>query len=301
MKMEKKSFIAKDGKVIAYKEWGCENPKGLLQISHGMAESTVRYEEFAEFMAKNGFLVFADDHRGHGETDGRSGYADGDMFFDTLSDMAELSSIYKKAYPNLKLVLFGHSFGSFLTQAYIERYNNLVDGFVVGGSAYMKGVQVLAGKTVASINCLFGKRKKPAKFIAKLSFGAYNKKYKDGTTFISSLKEECEKYDANPDCGFILSNGFYKSMFSAFKTLYTRTATQKIDKEKPVLLISGKADPVGDYGRSVEKLYDFYLNKVGVKSVKLVLFDVARHEYLNDVSKDAARKEILDFCLCVSA
>ena len=294
--MEKKSFIAKDGKVIRYKEWKCENPKAMLQISHGMSESTARYEEFAEFMAEKGFLVFADDHRGHGETDNCSGYTEGDMFFDTLSDIAELSMIYKKTYPNLKLVLFGHSYGSFLTQAYIERYNELADGFIVGGSAYMKGVQVVAGKFVACLNCLFGKRKKPAKLIAKLSFGTYNKKYTDGTMFISSVKEECDKYLSNPYCNFILSNGFYNSMFSAFKTLYCKKNAVKIDKNKPILLISGREDPVGDFGRSVEKLYDFYQIKACVKSVKTVIFDGVRHEYLNDISKEDARKEILDFC-----
>ena len=252
--MEKKSFIAKDGKVIKYKEWSCENPKALLQISHGMAESTVRYEKFAEFMAENGFLVFADDHRGHGETDNCSGYTDGDMFFDTLSDIAELSSIYKKAYPNLKLILFGHSYGSFLTQAYIEHYGELADGFIVGGSGYMKGAQVVAGKIVAGFNCLIGKKKKPANLIAKLSFEAYKKKYKDGTHFISSIKEECDKYDSNPDCNFVLSNGFYKSMFSAFKTLYIKKNREKIAADKPILLISGKDDPVGNYGKAVYKL-----------------------------------------------
>jgi len=295
--MEKKSFIAKDGKVIKYKEWSCKNPKALLQISHGMAESTVRYEKFAEFMAENGFLVFADDHRGHGETDNSSGYADGDMFFDTLSDIAELSSIYKKAYPNLKLILFGHSYGSFLTQAYIENYGELADGFIVGGSAYMKGGPILAGKVVAGLNCLLGKKKKPAKLIAKLSFEAYKKKYKDGTTFISSIKEECDDYDNNPDCNFVLSNGFYKSMFSAFKTLYTKKNRQKINVDKPILLISGKDDPVGSYGKAVVKLYNFYINKVGVKSVEMVLYDGVRHEYLNDISREDAKKEILEFCL----
>ncbi|MDY6367429.1 MAG: alpha/beta fold hydrolase [Clostridia bacterium] len=297
--MENKTFTAKDGKVIHYKEWACENPKAMLQISHGMAESTVRYEQFAEFMSENGFLVFADDHRGHGKTDGCSGYSDGDMFFDTLSDIAELSSIYKKAHPNLKLILFGHSYGSFLTQAYIERYGDLADGFIVGGSAYMKGMQVIAGRIVAKLNCLLGKSKNPAKFIAKLSFGSYNKNYKDGTTFVSSVKEECDAYANNPECDFVLSYGFYKSMFCAFKRLYGKKVTANIDKNKPILLISGKADPVGGYGKLVDKLYDFYLNKAGVKSVEKVLYDGVRHEYLNDVSKEAAKNEILEFCLSV--
>ena len=294
--MVKKTFVAKDGKVIHYKEWTLDNPKGLLQISHGMAESTSRYEEFAQFMANNGYLVFADDHRGHGETDNSSGYVEGDMFYDTLSDISELTLMYKKAYPNLKVVLFGHSYGSFLTQAYIENYGEYADGFIVGGSAYMKGVQVTGGKVIAILNCLFGKGKKQAKLIAKLSFGTYNKKYNDGTTFISSVKEECERYENNPDCNFILSNAFYKSMFCAFKDLYGKVATLKINSGKPILLISGKDDPVGNYGRLVEKLYRFYKEKAKVKSVEKVLYDKVRHEYLNDISKEDAKNKILNFC-----
>ena len=294
--MEKKSFIAKDGKEIKYKEWRPENPKALLQISHGLSESTVRYEEFAEFMAGNGFLVFADDHRGHGDTDNCSGYCDGDMFFDTLSDLAELSRKYKAEYPDLKLILFGHSFGSFLTQAYIENYGELADGFIVGGSAFMKGLKITAGKFVASFNCLFGKKKKPAKLITDLSFEVYNRKYKDGTTIISSVKEECDKYIANPHCGFPMSNGFYKSMFTAFGTLYKKKSIEKIDVDKPILLISGRDDPVGEFGTSVKKLYRFYADKVGVKAVEMVLYDGVRHEYLNDTSRIKAREKILDFC-----
>ncbi|MBQ9485904.1 MAG: alpha/beta hydrolase [Clostridia bacterium] len=293
--MEKKTFIATDGKEIRYREWKAENPKGLLQISHGMAESLARYEKFAEFMSENGFIVVGDDHRGHGETDGCSGYADGDMFRDTLKDVAQLSQIYKKAYPNLKLVLFGHSFGSFIAQAYIEEYGAFADGFIVGGSAYMNGFAVISGRLVAKTGCFFGKKKKPAKLIAKLSFGAYNKKYKDGTSFISSVKEECDAYNDCKDCGFILSYAFYKSMFCAFKRLYRYKSLAQIDVNKPIFLISGAEDSVGGCGKLVDKLYNTY-KKIGVKDVGLKLYDGVRHEYLNDVSRDAARADILDFC-----
>ena len=78
--------------------------------------------------------------------------------------------------------------------------------------------------------------------------------------------------------------------FGAFKTLYTKNAAQKIDVNKPILLLSGKDDPVGDYGKSVEKLYDFYVNNVGVKTIKKVFYDGVRHEYLNDISREKAKK-----------
>ena len=71
---------------------------------------------------------------------------------------------------------------------------------------------------------------------------------------------------------------------------------QKIDVELPLLLISGKDDPVGDMGKSVDRLFEFYVNKVGVKSVDTVLYEGVRHEYFNDTSKQKAFEKVLEFC-----
>ena len=292
--MEIKTFTAKDGKTVYYREWTAENPKGLVQISHGMAEGIVRYESLAEFFRDNGYTVFGDDHRAHGKTDGNSGYSDGDIFNDTLSDMATLSDIFKERYKGLKLVLFGHSYGSFLTQAFMEKYSDKADGYILCGSAFMKNFAVFSGGIVAKLGCLFGKSKKPAELIAKLSFGAYNSKYKDGTAFISSIKEECDKYYACPDCGFVLSYAFYRSMFSALPKMYSAKSAHGINADKPLFILSGKEDPVGGYGKLTRKLADFY-RKAGVKNLSVVLYDGVRHECLNDVSREKAKADLLAF------
>ena len=297
--MEKLTFTAKDGKTIHYRLWRSSAPKGLLQISHGMAESPLRYDEFAEFMAKNGYVVFADDHRAHGDTDGCSGYSDGDVYSLTLSDMAELNGIMREKYKGLKLVFFGHSYGSFLAQGFLEEYGALCDGFIIGGSAYMSGFEVIGGDMIASLNCALGRAEKPAKILAKMSFDSYNKKYSDGTIFISSVKEECDSYLKNPECGFILSFAFYKFMFKAFKRLYKKENYSKIDVTKKLLIISGADDPVGGYSKNTKKLYDFYTSTVKMTDVTIKLYSGVRHEYLNDVSKNEARADVLAFCRSV--
>ena len=175
--MTEKTFVSYDGKKVGYREWRPENPTGLVQIAHGMAESTVRYDDFAEYLKGRGFLVFGDDHRGHGLTDpGKTGYCEGEMFEDTLKDMATLTKIYKEEYPDLPFFIFGHSYGSFLTQAYIERYPDNACGAVLCGSAYLHNASSFFANVVASANCLFGKKNRPAKLIEKLSFRIYNKK-----------------------------------------------------------------------------------------------------------------------------
>ena len=293
--MDIKSFKSFDGKEIFFAEWLPKGePKGILQISHGMAEGIARYEKFAEFIAENGYVVIGDDHRAHGRTDeGRTGYCDGDIFNDTLKDLDILGRTYKEKY-RLPLVIFGHSYGSFLTQRYIELYGENVEGAVIGGSAYMKDITVPAGKVISTISCLLGNGKKTAKLLKKASFDVYNKKCEYGT-FISSIQEECDIYNAHPDCNFDLSNAFYKYFFRGLSQLYKKKNYSQIDTEKPVLLISGKDDPVGGYGKLVEKLEDFYRVKVGVKNVTAVIYDGVRHEYLNDISREDAYKTILGF------
>lgn len=292
----KLTFTAYDGKTITYREWLCENPKGIIQISHGMAESGDRYTAFAEFMNERGFIVVADDHRGHGETDpGRTGYSEGDMWNGTLKDLAALNKIYREKYPELPYVIFGHSYGSFLTQAYIERYPDNPCGAVLCGSAYLHDISSFAGKVVAGFNCLIGRKNKKAEFIAKLSFGAYNKKCPEGTTFISSIKEECDKYDSFPDCNYTLSYNFYRSFFKNLAKNYKKKYYKNINADNPILIVSGQDDPVGGYGKLVDKLYDFYKHKVGVERVEKVLYPGVRHELLNDTSREDAYKKIGDF------
>lgn len=286
-------FTSIDGKQIFYREWSCENPKGLVQIVHGMAESTDRYNDIAEYLNQNGYVVFGDDHRGHGKTDNCSGYSKGNMFFKTLSDVSILGSLMKNKY-KLPLVILGHSYGSFLTQAYLERYPDKVAGAIIGGSAMMDGAIISAGKMVADLAYIMGRKKKPAKLLASMSFGSYNKQFSEGT-FISSVKEECEKYDVHPDCGFTLSNNFYRYFFKGLKTLYREENYKRINKETPLLLISGGNDPVGENGKSVDKLFDFYTQTVGVQSVEKIIYEGVRHEYFNDTSKEKAFNAVKEF------
>ena len=69
--MKERVIESFDGNKICCYLWdNVKNPIGVVQIFHGMAEHATRYDEFAKFLNKNGYIVFADDHRGHGKTAG---------------------------------------------------------------------------------------------------------------------------------------------------------------------------------------------------------------------------------------
>ncbi len=288
--MELTSF---DGKKIFVYEWlEAESPKGVVQIVHGMTEHAARYTAFARFLNEYGFLVVADDHRGHGKTDPATlGYAAGDMFADTVRDEAEIAAFYRKKYPALKYFVFGFSYGSFLTQSFISKYGGLIDGAVIAGSNHKKDFEVYLGAVVSSLKG----EKKPAKLIEKLSFGAYSKQFEDGQ-WLSADGDNNAAYEADPLCGFTCSNRFYRDFFKGLKSLYTKKYIVGLKKDLPLLLASGEKDPVGEMGKGVRRLYRFYTEKAGMTNVRLVLFANSRHEFLNEKTDRAEKwQTVLDF------
>ncbi|MCJ7689514.1 MAG: alpha/beta hydrolase, partial [Clostridiaceae bacterium] len=110
--------------------------KGIVQIAHGMAETAARYQGFANALTNEGFIVYANDHRGHGKTAGKVANL-GDLGEDGFNSMVEnmhgLNKIIQEENSNLPIFLFGHSMGSFLTQKYICLYGSGLKGAILSG------------------------------------------------------------------------------------------------------------------------------------------------------------------------
>lgn len=273
-------FTSYDKKQIYVREWTkVSEPVGVIQIAHGMNEYTGRYEKFAAYFNKLGYIVVGDDHRGHGETDGDTlGYAEGDMFADTVKDMAGIAKFYREKYAGLKYVLFGFSYGSFLTQAFVRKYARFLDGAIIAGSSRQNAAAVCAGKAFAGLGGVCKGKDAPARFVNKTVFGGYSKKFKDGE-WLSTDADNNERYHADPYCEFVCSNNFFASFFKGLSGLYKKGESAPADL--PILLISGKDDPVGDMGKGVERLAKYY-KEAGVRDVSVHLIEGSRHEFLNE-------------------
>lgn len=276
------------------------NPKAVVQIIHGMAEHINRYDFYAEFLNNNGFVVVGMDTRGHGKTAseglGLGIVTEGDSFADTVSDQILLSKYIKEKY-NLPLIIFGHSFGSFLSQSYIERASDLIEGVVLCGSAKQKGIDISIGRIVAKLQCAIYGKDKPAKFITKMAFGGYDRKFKYDkiqNAWICSNKDSVEKYNADEMCGVTASLGFFKSMFCGVKDLYEECNLDNIKKSLNVYIISGDKDPVGGYGKKVKKLFEAY-EETGIENVKIKLYPNKRHELINEDIRDEVLFDTLKF------
>lgn len=287
------TFIkGKDGVDIFLNIWNnVSNPKGVVQIFHGMAEHSNRYDDFACFLNQKGYIVYANDHRGHGNSLGQNdvlGYIGENGFYNIVEDEKIISEMIRREYKGLHLYVFAHSFGSFIGQEYIIRYSKDINGIILSGSAKQDGLDVKAANILASIQNKFFDDTLEAKLIDKLSFGSFNNKVDNKRTkfdWLSRDNIEVDKYIEDELCGYISPTNFYYNLFRGFKELYRKDRLNNIKKTLPILVLSGNMDPVGKYGRSVKKLYSQY-NDLNIEDVSLKLYDGGRHELLNEENKE---------------
>lgn len=260
--------------------------KAVIQIAHGMAEHLERYEKFASCLCDSGIAVYISDHLGHGQSIknenelGYFGKEDGWKVF--VEDCRKLSLIAKEENPEKPFFFFGHSMGSFVARAYALKYADEIKGAVFCGTA---GPNPAAGAGIAIAN-LVAKIKGDhyrSKFIDKMGFGAYNKKFEGRTAFdwLSRDKEEVDKYIADPLCGYLFTTYGYRDLFSILNFVSSKEWFSGLSKDLPVLMIAGAMDPVGDYGKGVQKVEQL-LKDEGKKNLKTILYPDARHEILNE-------------------
>lgn len=281
--MKQSQFSSHDGKNIALYIWDeVQQPKAVVKIAHGMAEHSARYDHFAQYLNSKGFIVVMNDHRGHGLTaeSDSLGYEEGDMWTNNVKDQLALIDYCRETY-NLPVVMMGHSYGSFITQAVIEHAPN-VAGFVLCGSNYMKDISFTLCKLIARNMCRKKGGRYPAQLLVNMSFKMYEKKFPGESAWLNRDTDEVKKYNEDPLCGYTCSANFYRTFMEGISRLYKKTEYSRIDVAKPLLIIAGSQDPVGNYGKGINKLEKFYVKKVGVNSVEKHLYQDARHEILNE-------------------
>ncbi|AEM77952.1 alpha/beta hydrolase [Thermoanaerobacter wiegelii] len=276
-----------------------EIPKGIIQIFHGMAEHGGRYGNFARYMNEKGFIVCANDHRGHGKTAGTLddiGYIGKNGFEKIVEDEYVIMKFLKEKYENLPVVIFGHSFGSFIAQEFMIRHGKETNGVILSGSSAIKELPLRFGYALAFVEkTLFGEKKR-SKILDKLTFGSYNKKIKEDNLskfeWLSTDKEEVKKYEEDPYCGGVFTVGFFYYFFKGLLNLYKTQRLLAIPKDLPLFVISGEEDPVGEYGKLVKRLYELY-KSIGLKQVNIKLYPGKRHELLNEVEREKVYEDIL--------
>jgi alpha-beta hydrolase superfamily lysophospholipase len=277
------------------------NVRAVLQISHGIAEHIGRYDTFARFMANQGFAVVGNSHLGHGKSAAKE--ADQGFFADTggwdtvVDDMQLLYQTTSVQYPGKPYFLLGHSMGSFLTRTFLIRYPQLLTGCIISGTGQQAGALLNIGLAAAGVERLrYGVRQKSAR-LNKLGFGAYNRRIPNNRTshdWLSRDSDIVDKYLADDTCGWVPTVGIFGDMLGGIGFIGSKKNIAKMRKDLPVLMISGREDPVGDYGKGPEKVCKLY-REAGLQDVTLKLYDGARHEVLNETNREEVYNDVLQW------
>lgn len=265
-------------------------PRAAVQLVHGMCEHIGRYDAFARCLTEQDYVVFARDLPGHGEECTTPGYAGGDMWEASLQTIRGDNKALRKKYPGIPVVVFGHSYGSFLTQRLVPELS--ADAYILSGSCRQTDSEKLT-KLLGLAKTL--PPEEPAYRLAELTFVAYNSRFEaEGTNaWLSRDRAQVEKYNSDPYCGFVASGSFYQGLYSGLVGLCEPEFPPAVDKAIPILVMSGDMDPVGNFGEGVTSLAELYRERG--YDVTLRLYPNGRHEMLNETNRDQAIGHVLDF------
>ncbi|MHA1777016.1 MAG: lysophospholipase [Promethearchaeota archaeon] len=302
--MLSKTFTFKDyaGIEIFVYQWIPEEGtkiKGVVQILHGMAEHAARYEYIAQALTKHGFVVYADDHRGHGKTAKsleHAGELGPDGWEGTLRAIREVTERIKTDYPNLPIFLLGHSWGSYLCQDYIQNWGKDLKGVILSGTNGEQSMLNLL-KFIGIVSAKIKGYNAKAKLLDKLAMAPLNKPFEPAESpheWLSRDSAVVKVYDEDPWCGFVVPNSYYIEMAKGMKKIWNSSNEAKIPVDLPIYLFSGGEDPTNAQTKGLMALVKRY-EKLGIKDLTTKIYEGARHETLNETNKDEVIADLINW------
>ncbi len=275
-------------------------PKAVVQIVHGIAEFVERYDDFANYLTKQGFLVVAEDHMGHGQSingGGIRGYFHGG-WFTAIADTMELMRMTREDNPGVPYILFGHSMGSFMARTILCKYPDCgIQGAIICGTGWQPAFALPALIKVVEGICKKGDETQPNEKLQSLVFGSYNQKVEHPRTGYDWLTRDArivDAYIAHPLCGFTASAGLLRDMMKGIYFIEQDVNLAAMRKDLPVFFIAGGDDPVGPYGKGVQKCADVF-KKSGMTDVSVHIYPLCRHEILNEINREEVYEDILQW------
>jgi alpha-beta hydrolase superfamily lysophospholipase len=291
--MDEFTFEGADGVEVFARHWAPAGaPRAAVVIAHGLSEHSGRSARCADALASAGFVVYAEDHRGHGRTAASTGVGRlGPSGIDgVLDDLHRLAGVAATESGDVPVVLFGHSMGALLAQAYAERWGDELVALVLSGSAgandeLAEMVEMVRGAVDA------GMGDDPVPMLA-----AMNEGFEPARTpydWLSRDPEEVDAYVADPMCGddAPATFAFIAALMESGIEAMQPEAIAKIPASLPVLLVTGERDVASNDATHVREL-EARMRAAGL-DVDARYYADARHELLNDLNRDEVTADIL--------
>ena len=278
-------YTSADGTKIAAYRWDPDGPpRAAVQLTHGMGEHARRYEHVAGALNDAGFVVYAQDHRGHGASargQGADPEALGDLgkgsWAGLVDDIGLLSAHIRAEHPGLPLILLGHSMGSFAVQQYLFDHSGDADGVVLTGTA---AIDLL--ESALDLD-------------QPIDLSAFNAPFQPARTdydWLSRDQAMVDAYVADPRCGFGIDTGSARAMFAGARRGADPAQVAAIRPDLPLYIAVGEADPVNGGLALLTPLAERY-RAAGLADVTVRTYPGARHEILNETNRDQVIAELI--------
>lgn len=284
--MPELTFTDPDGVEVYARTWPKDGATAHVVIAHGMSEHIGRYDRFARALNDAGYSVSGLDHRGHGRTGektgaGKLGPGTADALVEDLHHVVE-----EAKRDGVPVVLFGHSMGSMISQAYLTRHGDALDACVLSGCpGVLDGSEEIAAGLQAAAEG--GMADEPADLLS-----ANNEGFEGRTSYdwLSRDPDEVDKYVADPYCGANnpMTYGFLAGLFGVAGPATSAEAIEAIPADLPILFITGRRDPVASGTALLEQRLRDHGNDVTAR-----WYDDARHELLNETNRDDVTKDVI--------
>lgn len=276
-----------------------DEAKATLLIVHGMSEHSGRYENFAKYLTKQGIAVATYDQLGHGKTaNERFGYIhDQHPVQMLLRDVVRMADALKQRHSHTPHFIMGHSMGSFIVRQVLSQHSHDFAGAILMGTADKDPLIKPLIPLFATLNRLNPKRpchwtsKAINKMLtSKLGLTQSNSRY----AWISENIDNIDAYEADPLCGFDFTfNGFF-ALFTIMNMALNQNWYEDIDKNFPMLLVSGRNDPIGNMGKGIDRLQQ-RLQHQGFHHISKRLYPNMRHEPLHEKQADMVLTDITNW------
>lgn len=271
--------------------------RGIVQIVHGIAEHSGRYEDFAAYLNGCGILVTAEDHMGHGQSVGKEGiqgYFHGG-WHRAVEDSYQLMKQTMADYPGVPYTLLGHSMGSFMARTLlIDHPDSGIASCILSGTAWQPKGLLAAAEPLCKLFCIGKNEQKPCPALENIVFGGYNKRIENPQTpfdWTSSDAQRVKAYVDDPLCGFTATAGLMRDLMKGLKYIQKEENLAKMNKALPVLFAAGEEDPVGNYGKGVLQAAEAF-RKAGMTHLQTKLYPKMRHEIINEIGREEVYEKL---------
>ena len=245
--------------------------------------------KFAKFSSKKKINFLTLEYSGHGKSYGK--FTNGNISKWT----SDAKKLIKNKFEKKNFIMIGSSMGSWIALSTLNNRSS-IKALILSGSSKLPRLTIIANLIIIKLDILINGRFNQSKIIDGLTIRRFNSEYKPNRTpndWISSDIESVDNYTNDPLCGFIVTSSLWLDLCNGLMMIFKKDYYSHLNKDIPVLVMSGEYDAASSNSKLSQQLYKFLLtifNNVSLKIVK-----DARHEVFTEVNKLSSYNYIINY------